>query len=115
MLDESAPMESDPGSRYEAYCYAKVKQDELLMDYGRTRGLKYVLLRPGVAVLPVDDDVPAVPVAGAQPHSPRCPAPEPAAAGLLNGCSMTGVAYGPPGTDSTRTSYANTNLSTDTL
>ena len=52
LLDESAPMESDPGSRYEAYCYAKVKQDELLMDYGRTRGLKYVLLRPGVVFGP---------------------------------------------------------------
>jgi nucleoside-diphosphate-sugar epimerase len=40
-------MEEQPESRAEAYCYAKVKQDELVMEYGKTRGLPYVLLRPG--------------------------------------------------------------------
>src|SRR5690348_4597513 len=36
VLDENFPMESQPERRAEAYCYAKVKQDELVMDYGRT-------------------------------------------------------------------------------
>lgn len=52
VLDESFPMEDQPERRAEAYCYAKVKQDELVMDYGRTHGIPYVLLRPGVVYGP---------------------------------------------------------------
>lgn len=52
LLDESAPMEKHPGDRAEAYCYAKVKQDELVMEYGRNCGLPYVLVRPGVVFGP---------------------------------------------------------------
>lgn len=47
VLDEQWPIEEHPESRAEAYCYAKVKQDELVMEYGKTRALPYVLLRPG--------------------------------------------------------------------
>jgi len=47
VLDEETPLEEHPESRAEAYCYAKVKQDELVMEYGKNRGLRYVLLRPG--------------------------------------------------------------------
>ena len=47
ILDEACPLEEHPESRAEAYCFAKVKQDELVMEYGKNRGLKYVLLRPG--------------------------------------------------------------------
>ncbi len=47
VLDETCPVENDPGSRDEAYCYGKVKQDELVMSYGRDAGLPYVILRPG--------------------------------------------------------------------
>jgi len=52
LLDESSAMESNPGTRAEAYCYAKVKQDELLIDYGRSRNLPFVLIRPGVVFGP---------------------------------------------------------------
>jgi len=52
VLDESCPVENQPEQRAEAYCYAKVKQDELVMDYGRNRGIPYVLLRPGVVYGP---------------------------------------------------------------
>ena len=52
ILDEQWPIEERPESRAEAYCYAKVKQDELVMDYGKTRGLPYVLLRPGTVYGP---------------------------------------------------------------
>ena len=57
LLDESAPVESHPASRAEAYCYAKVKQDELVMDYGLRKGVRYVLLRPGVVYGPGKDAI----------------------------------------------------------
>lgn len=52
LLDEDAPIEPDPATRAEAYCYAKVRQDELVLEYGRTRGLPCVLIRPGVVFGP---------------------------------------------------------------
>jgi len=48
ILDETCPMEKSPERRGEAYCYGKVKQDELVMEYGREHDLRYVLVRPGV-------------------------------------------------------------------
>jgi nucleoside-diphosphate-sugar epimerase len=46
-LDESCPVESHPESRGDAYTYAKVKQDEMVVNYGKEFGLPYVLVRPG--------------------------------------------------------------------
>ncbi len=51
-LDETCPIEPDPGTRGEAYCFAKVKQDELVVEYGKKHNLPYVLLRPGVVYGP---------------------------------------------------------------
>lgn len=51
VLDETSPMEERPYLR-DAYCYAKAKQDELVMEYGKTRGIPYVLVRPGVVYGP---------------------------------------------------------------
>ena len=47
LLDETCPMETDPGSRAEAYCYGKVKQDVLVMEYGQKYAVPYVIVRPG--------------------------------------------------------------------
>jgi nucleoside-diphosphate-sugar epimerase len=47
VLDESGPVEDHPESRAEAYCFGKVKQDELVIEYGKKRSLPYVILRPG--------------------------------------------------------------------
>jgi len=47
LLDESCPVESHPERIGDAYCYAKLKQDELVMEYGKKYGLPYVILRPG--------------------------------------------------------------------
>ncbi len=58
VLDESGPVEPHPESRAEAYCYAKVKQDELVSDYGRNRGLPFVMLRPGVVYGPGKHSIP---------------------------------------------------------
>ncbi len=52
VLDETCPVEDQPASRGEAYCYAKVKQDELVVEYGRKHGIPFVLLRPGVVYGP---------------------------------------------------------------
>jgi nucleoside-diphosphate-sugar epimerase len=46
-LDESCPIESHPELRGDAYSYAKVKQDELVNEYGRKWGTPYVIVRPG--------------------------------------------------------------------
>ena len=47
LLDESCPLESRPELRGEAYCFAKVKQDEIVTEYGRKLGIPYVTVRPG--------------------------------------------------------------------
>jgi len=52
MLDESGPTEQHPERRGDAYCFAKVKQDELVVDYGKKHAIPYVLVRPGVVYGP---------------------------------------------------------------
>jgi nucleoside-diphosphate-sugar epimerase len=47
VLDETWPLESRPELRGEAYTFAKVRQDELLMEYGARVQLPYVIVRPG--------------------------------------------------------------------
>ena len=51
-LDETCPTESRPELRADAYCFAKAKQDELVIDYGKTHRLPYVIIRPGVVYGP---------------------------------------------------------------
>jgi nucleoside-diphosphate-sugar epimerase len=52
VLDESCPLEENPHLRGEAYCYAKSRQDELVLQYGRENEIPYVLVRPGVVYGP---------------------------------------------------------------
>ena len=52
VLDERCPIESPPHRRQEAYCYAKIKQDQLVEEYGRLRKLPYVTVRPGTVYGP---------------------------------------------------------------
>ncbi len=47
LLDETCPIEAHPERRGEAYCFAKVKQEEIVVDYGKRYGIPYVTLRPG--------------------------------------------------------------------
>ena len=47
LLDESCSVESDPRRITDPYCYAKVKQDELVMEYGKKHHIPYVIVRPG--------------------------------------------------------------------
>jgi nucleoside-diphosphate-sugar epimerase len=45
-LNESCPTEEHP-ERRDAYCYAKVKQEQIVAEYGRNFGIPYVVVRPG--------------------------------------------------------------------
>lgn len=46
-LDETAPTEAHPESRGDAYVFAKVKQDQMVVDYAAKSGIPYVIMRPG--------------------------------------------------------------------
>jgi nucleoside-diphosphate-sugar epimerase len=52
LLDESSPIKERPERLGDAYAYAKIKQDELVMEYSQKHGLPYVLLRPGAVYGP---------------------------------------------------------------
>ncbi|MGO8756722.1 MAG: NAD-dependent epimerase/dehydratase family protein [Terracidiphilus sp.] len=47
LLDESCPVDERPERRGEAYTFAKAKQDEMVMEYGKNSGLPFVIVRPG--------------------------------------------------------------------
>jgi nucleoside-diphosphate-sugar epimerase len=47
ILDESCPVETHPALRGDAYSFAKIKQDELVAEYGKKFGVPYVIVRPG--------------------------------------------------------------------
>jgi len=57
ILDESCPVERAPAGRGEPYCYAKVKQDELVMEYGRKHAIPYIIVRPGPVYGPGDPGI----------------------------------------------------------
>jgi nucleoside-diphosphate-sugar epimerase len=46
-LDESCPIEQHPDLRGDAYCFAKVKQEQIVTEYGKNSGIPYVVARPG--------------------------------------------------------------------
>jgi len=52
LLDETSEVETKPEDRGEAYCYSKVKQDELVLEYSRRYHLPYVIVRPGAVFGP---------------------------------------------------------------
>jgi nucleoside-diphosphate-sugar epimerase len=47
LLDETCPLEDNPQERFDAYGFGKLKQEELVKEYGRRHNLPYVILRPG--------------------------------------------------------------------
>jgi len=52
LLDESCPIETNPQRRADAYCFAKVKQDEIVAQYSKKLGIPFVIVRPGVVYGP---------------------------------------------------------------
>jgi nucleoside-diphosphate-sugar epimerase len=57
VLDETCPLEDAPQERYDAYGFGKLKQEQLVQAYGRTHGLPFVILRPGVIFGPGKRDL----------------------------------------------------------
>jgi len=57
-LDETCPVDRKLIERNDAYAYAKAMQDDLVSDYGRDRGLPYVIVRPGVTFGPGKPRIP---------------------------------------------------------
>jgi nucleoside-diphosphate-sugar epimerase len=57
VLDETSAVEAEPARRGDAYCFAKVKQDEIVAEYGAKHGLPYVLVRPGYVYGPGNEAI----------------------------------------------------------
>ena len=57
LLDEACQIEPRPEKRGQAYCYAKVRQDELVARYARDHGVGAVFLRPGVVYGPGNEAI----------------------------------------------------------
>jgi nucleoside-diphosphate-sugar epimerase len=47
VLDETCATEKQPETSGDAYCFAKVKQEEIVTEYGDRYGMPYVIVRPG--------------------------------------------------------------------
>jgi nucleoside-diphosphate-sugar epimerase len=52
LLDETCDLEEEPQERFDAYCFGKLKQEELVKQYGIERKLPYVVVRPGAVFGP---------------------------------------------------------------
>jgi nucleoside-diphosphate-sugar epimerase len=47
LLNENCPLEDAPQERFDAYGFGKLKQEDLVKEYGELHNLPYVILRPG--------------------------------------------------------------------
>ncbi|HEU0048862.1 MAG TPA: NAD(P)-dependent oxidoreductase [Nitrososphaera sp.] len=47
LLDETCPLENAPQERFDAYGFGKLKQEQIVREYGNEHNLAYVILRPG--------------------------------------------------------------------
>ena len=52
LLDETCALETEHMSRHEPYAYAKLKQEEILVERAARAAIPYVILRPGVVYGP---------------------------------------------------------------
>lgn len=57
LLDESCPVEQSPALRGEAYCFAKVEQEQIVIEYGKQRSVPYVIVRPGQVYGPGNEGI----------------------------------------------------------
>ena len=58
LLDETCEIERDLAKRFDPYAYGKAKQDEVVLTYARTKGLRYVIVRPGLTIGPGKAKIP---------------------------------------------------------
>ena len=57
LLDESCPIEKHPAQRGDAYCFAKIKQEEIVSEYGKRFGIPHVIVRPGYVYGPGNEGI----------------------------------------------------------
>jgi nucleoside-diphosphate-sugar epimerase len=57
LLDERSAVEPHADLRGDAYCFAKVQQDEVVAEYGQRDGIPYVIVRPGYVYGPGKHDI----------------------------------------------------------
>jgi nucleoside-diphosphate-sugar epimerase len=57
LLDETCPLEDSSQERCDAYGFGKLKQDELVKEYGKKHKLPYVIVRPGAVFGPGKRDL----------------------------------------------------------
>jgi nucleoside-diphosphate-sugar epimerase len=57
ILDETCPVEEHPELRGDAYSFAKVRQEQLVTEYGKKAGMPYVLVRPGSVYGGIKSDI----------------------------------------------------------
>src|SRR6266403_3781334 len=57
LLDETCPLEEDPQERCDAYGFGKLKQEELVKQYGERYKMPYVIVRPGAVFGPGKRDL----------------------------------------------------------
>lgn len=57
LLDESAPLEVAPQERHDAYGFGKIEQEKVVREYGRSRQVPYVILRPGTVFGPGNESL----------------------------------------------------------
>jgi nucleoside-diphosphate-sugar epimerase len=57
LLDESCPIEARPELQGDAYSFAKVKQDQIVTEYGKRFGIPYVIVRPGYVYGPGNEAI----------------------------------------------------------
>lgn len=57
LLDETCPLENAPQERFDAYGFGKLKQEELVRQYGVHRKLPYAIVRPGAVFGPGKRDL----------------------------------------------------------
>lgn len=58
LLDEACEVDRELAKRYDPYAYGKAKQDDVVLDYARTRNLPYVIVRPGLTIGPGKAKIP---------------------------------------------------------
>lgn len=58
VLDERCPIDTHLVERYDPYAYGKAQQDEVVREYGRSFGLPYVIMRPGLTIGPGKTKIP---------------------------------------------------------
>ncbi len=58
LLDELGSIDDHPELRGDAYAFGKLKQDQLVAEYGKKHGLPYVIVRPSYVYGPGKDSIP---------------------------------------------------------